>query len=373
MKTTASIILMCCFSSASQQSINAAETTGYVIEWGWDTSTGNAARAETVLDNVKAVCVGRWHCLALKGDATVVQWAADFRGQKSFENNTLTSGEVTCIDDRGHTNIILKQTTTIVTNGVVRAGGHVLSNFVAVAAGNDFSTGLRKDGTIISWGNNSTKDCPSNVVAIAAAAFTTLAVRIDGTVLAWMNPMPSSEYGLQMNLGGFTNIAAVAIGKTYSGTRELALTKDGTVTQWGGQSTDYPPTPPVGLRDIVAVAAGANHNLAVKRDGTIVGWGGNDVGQATGIPTSKFPHYSSGIVTLDGQILSNVVSVAANDNYSMALRRDGTIVAWGKMVNNQYPATVPEGLSNVVSIAAGDYLCLAITTNKAVADRFQRK
>ena len=41
------------------------------------------------------------------------------------------------------------------------------------------------------------------------------------------------------------------------------------------------------------------------------------------------------------------------------------------MAEGQYPVTVPEGLSNVVAIAAGaEDFCLAITTNKAVADRF---
>ncbi len=74
---------------------------------------------------------------------------------------------------------------------------------------------------------------------------------------------------------------------------------------------------------------------------------------------------------IDGQVLSNVTSIAAGHGYSMALKRDGTIVTWGRMVNGLYPATVPVGLSNVVAIAAGDNFCLAITTNSAVAERFR--
>ena len=76
---------------------------------------------------------------------------------------------------------------------------------------------------------------------------------------------------------------------------------------------------------------------------------------------------------ISGQILSNVVSVAANANYSMALKNDGTVVAWGRMVNNQYPANVPDGLCGVVAIAAGDNFCLAITTNCTVAEKFRQK
>jgi alpha-tubulin suppressor-like RCC1 family protein len=78
---------------------------------------------------------------------------------------------------------------------------------------------------------------------------------------------------------------------------------------------------------------------------------------------------SSGQVQIGGQILSNVVAIAANRGYSMGLKGDGTVVAWGKMMLN-LPVRVPAGLSNVVAIAAGENFSLAITTNRAVAERF---
>ena len=43
------------------------------------------------------------------------------------------------------------------------------------------------------------------------------------------------------------------------------------------------------------------------------------------------------------------------------------------MANDQYPVTVPAGLSNVVAIAEGEDFCLAITTNRAVAEKFQKR
>jgi alpha-tubulin suppressor-like RCC1 family protein len=135
--------------------------------------------------------------------------------------------------------------------------------------------------------------------------------------------------------------------------------------------------PPEGLSNVVALAAGAAHSLALRRDGTVVGWGWNKVGEATGTPTTNSPNgldfISAGHVHLGGQVLSNVVSIAAGTGYSLALKNDGTVVAWGRMVNDLYPATVPAGLSNVVAIAAGENFCLAITTNRAVADRFRQK
>ena len=41
---------------------------------------------------------------------------------------------------------------------------------------------------------------------------------------------------------------------------------------------------PPGLTDVTAVAAGYRHSLALKRDGTIVAWGDDQYGQTT-VPT----------------------------------------------------------------------------------------
>ena len=91
------------------------------------------------------------------------------------------------------------------------------------------------------------------------------------------------------------------------------------------------------------------------------------------MPTINEPCISAGLVTLEGQVVSNVMAVAAGGDQSMALKRDGSVVAWGRTVNDLYPATVPAGLSNVVAIAAGESYFLAITTNKVVAERFRRQ
>ena len=56
--------------------------------------------------------------------------------------------------------------------------------------------------------------------------------------------------------------------------------------------------------------------------------------------------------------LSNVVAIAAGDSHSLALKSDGTVVAWG--YNGEGQTTVPAGLSNVVAIAAGGYHSLAL-------------
>ncbi|MSU40953.1 MAG: hypothetical protein EXS28_04470, partial [Pedosphaera sp.] len=51
--------------------------------------------------------------------------------------------------------------------------------------------------------------------------------------------------------------------------------------------------------------------------------------------------------------LSGVVAIAAGVYHTVALKQDGTVVAWGK--NDDGQTTVPAGLSGVVAIAAGQY------------------
>ena len=76
--------------------------------------------------------------------------------------------------------------------------------------------------------------------------------------------------------------------------------------------------------------------------------------------------WSRGLVTIGGSILTNAVAIASGGGVSMALKSDGTVVTWGFSPYNAQK--VPDGLSNVVAIADG---CLAITTNRAVAEKFR--
>ena len=56
--------------------------------------------------------------------------------------------------------------------------------------------------------------------------------------------------------------------------------------------------------------------------------------------------------------LTNVMAIAAGANHNLALRRDKTVVAWG--ANNAGQSAIPEGLSNVIAIAAGRLSSAAI-------------
>src|SRR5438876_8303925 len=65
--------------------------------------------------------------------------------------------------------------------------------FARISAGFEFNLGLRRDGTVVGWGNGQIGDANppaglSNVVALAAGRLFALAVRGNGTVVQWGIP-----------------------------------------------------------------------------------------------------------------------------------------------------------------------------------------
>jgi alpha-tubulin suppressor-like RCC1 family protein len=124
------------------------------------------------------------------------------------------------------------------------------------------------------------------------------------------------------------------------------LVSVGTVAALGIQVTNVPP----GLTNITAIAARSWHNLALRDDGTVVAWRSNDFEEST-MP--------------DG--LTNVVQIGAGDYFSLALTADGRVVAWGAKDNPRFAPVdcgqtrVPDGVSNVVEIAAGAFHSMART------------
>jgi alpha-tubulin suppressor-like RCC1 family protein len=86
----------------------------------------------------------------------------------------------------------------------------------------------------------------------------------------------------------------------------------------------------------VSIAAGDLHSLALKADGSVVAWGDNSYGQ-TNVPASA----------------TNVVAVAAGAYHNLVLKADGSVVGWGD--NSDGQISVPASATNIVAIATGHY------------------
>ncbi|MGW5423441.1 RCC1 domain-containing protein [Streptomyces sp. NPDC003943] len=127
------------------------------------------------------------------------------------------------------------------------------------------------------------------------------------------------------------------------GEHNVALRSDGSVWTWGsniygelGDGTTTGSTTPVPvcavgqtapctsfLTGVSAVAAGFHYTLALRTNGTVVAWGANGVGQL-----GNGTNTSSSVPVVVSDIL-NVASIAAGDSSSLAAMTDGTVRSWG--------------------------------------------
>ena len=164
-----------------------------------------------------------------------------------------------------------------------------------------------------------------------------------GMVIAWgetSNLWNGYEYVNITPPSGLTNISALAAGGFHC----VALMKNGKTIGWGdnryGQSS-------VNFSNVMAISAGLNHSLVLFSNKTVLAIGDSTYGQ-TNMPTG----------------LTNIIAIAAGWNHCLALRADGIVIGWGK--NNYGQATPLPGLSNVISIAAGADHSLALKSNGTV-------
>ena len=191
---------------------------------------------------------------------------------------------------------------------------------------------------------------------------------IGSPTLAGCESMP-----LPAAMSGLTEATQIT-GGYYGG---LALLADGTVRGWGhnlygevgdGTTTQRDaPVPVPGLSGIVAISSGEAHSLALRADGTVLAWGygkHGELGNGTATGPDEVCNCSKLPLAVPG--LTDVVAIAAGSGFSLALRADGTVMAWGWNFKGQLgdgsgltelaasPAPVP-GLSGVIGIAASGY------------------
>jgi hypothetical protein len=128
------------------------------------------------------------------------------------------------------------------------------------------------------------------------------------------------------------------------------------VVAWG--NNEYGQTIiPAGLTGVRAIAAGDGYTVALKEDGTVVAWGAG-----TSI-TGSWPEWGQSIVPAG---LNGVKAIAAQVGHTVALKEDGTVVAWGW--NDDGQTDVPEGLTGGIAIAAGGQHTVVLLGSEGCAD-----
>ncbi|ADL70068.1 S-layer domain protein [Thermoanaerobacterium thermosaccharolyticum DSM 571] len=242
---------------------------------------------------------------------------------------------------------------------------------------------INSTNTNTNTGINNENNQPT-VKAIAAGAYHTVALKNDGTVWAWgwndcgqLGDGTTTNRTIPVQVKGISDVVAIAAGMYHT----VALKNDGTVWAWGDNEHDqlgnettkeeYHSTPVQvkGISDVKAIAAGASYTVVLKNDGTVWAWGVNEYGKlGDGTTNNSFTP-----VQVNG--ISNVKAIAAGAYHTVVLKNDGTVWTWGynhygelgngTTVDSSTPVQV-KGISDVKAIAAGACHTVALKNDGTV-------
>jgi len=254
--------------------------------------------------------------------------------------------------------------TTINRSSPVQIGA--LTSWVQVSAGSGHTAAIRTDGTLWLWGYNrngqlglnvsgnnynfnaENRSSPtqigalSNWVQVKAGAQHTAAVKTDGTLWTW-GSNSSGQLGIGVSgqgsaaqnrsspvqVGSLTNWAQVAAGNIHT----AALTTGGALFTWGsGQygrtghnssESYYSPKQVGSLTNWAQVSAANRHTTAIKTGGTLWAFGRNNYGElGDGTVVNRSSPVQIGALTNWSQVSGKSTSTAA-------VKTDGTLWSWG--------------------------------------------
>ncbi len=290
---------------------------------------------------VEEISAGELHNLVLCDDGTLWEWGNNNSGQLAEST-----------DDTKY--LLIRQLK--------------MTGVKSISAGGYHSLALKNDGTVWAWGynlngqlgdgTNITRPAPvqvniSNVTTIFAEGLDSFALKDDGTLWGWgVNFYGQLGDGTNINRPlpvriPIDNVKAVS----SNNGRTVALKDDGSVWAWGcnifeeNQTGWYrtgflgvnsadkfvlSPARVDGLDNVKDVAAGGTFTIALKNDGTVWAWGDGSDGQlGNGIKINgplDDPYQSTPIHVIG---LSDIIDISAGGSHSMALKDDGTIWTWG--------------------------------------------
>ena len=306
--------------------------------------------------NWKQVAGGTNHTAAIKTDGTLWTWGRNDSG------------------GRLGTNDITNRPTPVTTF----AGG---TNWKQVAGGGSHTAAIKTDGTLWTWGNNSTgqlgvndtnnRTTPVTTFAgganwkqVAGGDFHTAAIKTDGTLWTWGNNgfgalgdnTATSRYTPVTTFAGGTNWKQVSGGDSFT----AATKTDGTLWTWGrntfvqlgdNTATDRytPVTTFLGGTNWKQVACGNDHTAAIKTDGTLWTWGNNAYGRLGDNTTTN---RNTPVTTFAGG--TNWKQVDGGFSHTAAIKTDGTLWTWGNNSTGRLgDNTTTQRLTPVTAFAGG--------------------
>jgi alpha-tubulin suppressor-like RCC1 family protein len=351
--------------------------------WSWGCAGSGQLGDDTIVDKSSPVSVvggftdwcqvsaGCNHSAAVRMNGTLWGWGSDINGKLGDNNSVSTSSPVSVV------------------------GG--FTDWCQVSAGMPHSAAVRTNGTIWSWGSGAdgrlgdntlvTRSSPVSVVGgftdwcqVSAGGFHTAAVRTNGTVWSWGNNTSgrlgdntaTDKSSPVSVVGGFTDWCQVSVGYEHS----TAIRTNGTIWSWGlgssgrlGDNTNVTRSSPVsvvgGFTDWCQVSVGVCHTAAVRTNGTIWSWGNGCFGI---LGDNTITTRSSPVSVVGG--FTDWCQVSAGRCHTAAVRTNGTIWTWGNnssgrlgngtVTTSSSPVSTVSGFTDWCQVGAGGFHSVAL-------------
>lgn len=168
---------------------------------------------------------------------------------------------------------------------------------------------------------------------ISASSGLNIGLRPDGTPVAW----GYDHEGLAKSIDSGQSY----IGAAHSDVHRLLLRADGSIDAYGGPDFWYAIDPPLPNSGFTAVDVGDLYSLALRNDSSVAAWGAA-ISAVTDLPTPN----------------TGFIAIAAGEYTSYALHGDGHIEVWGADGSGQHDVPLPN--SNYVAVSAGNRFAIAL-------------
>jgi alpha-tubulin suppressor-like RCC1 family protein len=316
--------------------------------------------------NWKQVAVGTAHRAAIKTDGTLWVWGSNAFGQLGTNDTTQRNTPVTTF-----------------------AGG---TNWKQVSGGARHTAVIKTDGTLWTWGYNTSgqlgtndttqRNTPVTTFAggtnwkqVSSGGYHTAAIKTDGTLWIW-GRNNNGQLGTNDTTQRNTPVTTFAGGNNWkqvscSRPNTAAIKTDGTLWTWGSGISEqlarfgfflqiltpvttfaggnnWADTPTSDPEDLYTISGGQSHSAAIKTDGTLWIWGSGIYGQ---LGTNDLTDRSTPVTTFAGG--STWKSISCARSFNTAIKTDGTLWTWGRNNNGQLGTNDLTNRSTPVTTFAG--------------------
>lgn len=307
--------------------------------WAWGSNIGGELGDGTTISKNSPVQVGmekNWHTIgsgythsvAINTDGKMYAWGHNYYGQLGFDAVEIVAFPVQDIP-------------------------YSDTSWLQASSGDQHSLAITDDGRLLSWGGNTSRQLGDGTSSdfrntpeplgidldwrtVKAGKSHSLGIKTNGTLWAWGNNTlgqlgdgSAVAKSTPVRIGSDLDWQKLAAGNNHS----LAIKADGTLWAWGlntrGQlgngvtNNIFIPTQISMDTNWLSIYAGAEFSLGIKTDGTLWTWGANGLGQLGDNTTIN--------KLLPTQVSSDLTwqNASVGANYVLAIKANGTLWAWG--------------------------------------------